>query len=100
MDNFGIDHGIPVNLARRVLELFEIPVTINPARIAPLRRLALEDLASQGRGAGSLAESLLAFESAARLKRSRLRPSVVAVQTMLLRIRKSENHLRQSLSDT
>ena len=71
VDDFRINHGIPVGLASRVLELFEVPVTVNPAGILPLRLFAAEDGASHGGGAGSLAESLFAFEGTTSLERGR-----------------------------
>ena len=71
VDDFRINHGIPVGLASRVLELFEVPVTVNPAGILPLRLFAAEDGTSHGGGAGSLAESLFAFEGTTSLERGR-----------------------------
>jgi len=72
VNNFGIDHSIPVDFALGVLELIKVPVTVDPARVLPRRLDAGEDFTGDGRGAGSLAISLLTLERTARLKRGSL----------------------------
>jgi hypothetical protein len=72
VNNFGIDHSIPVDFALGVLELIKVPVTVDPARVLPRRLGAGEDFTGDGSGAGSLAKSLLTLESTARLKRGSL----------------------------
>jgi hypothetical protein len=72
VNNFGIDHSIPVDFALGVLELIKVPVTVDPARVLPRRLGAGEDFTGDGGGAGSLAKSLLTLERTARLKRGSL----------------------------